>query len=96
MKTTTVGIRDAKIHLSKYVKMVQKGNEIILTDHGRPVGKIVPMATRDLPIEERVKQLEDNGLLEQDSGRLNYKIPRPIPVPEGIAQVFLQQDRDHD
>ena len=96
MKTTTVGIRDAKIHLSKYVKMVQKGNEIILTDHGRPVGKIIPMATRDLPIEERVKQLEDKGLLEPDSGRVHYKIPRPIPVPEGIAQVFLQEDRNRD
>jgi len=95
MKTTTVGIRDAKMHLSKYVKMVQKGNEIILTDHGRPVGRIVPITTIDLSIEERIKRLEDQGLLEPSSGRKNYTIPSPLPVPPGIAQKLLQEDRNN-
>jgi len=32
MRHTGVGIRDAKIHLSRYLKLVQKGEEVIITD----------------------------------------------------------------
>jgi antitoxin (DNA-binding transcriptional repressor) of toxin-antitoxin stability system len=31
MQVAYVGIRDAEIHLSKYLKMVQKGAELIIT-----------------------------------------------------------------
>ena len=49
------------MHLSKYIKMVQKGTEVIITDRGRPVGKIVPIQDEDLTLEERIKVLEDQG-----------------------------------
>jgi prevent-host-death family protein len=45
MQSASVGIRDAKIHLSKYLKLVQQGTEVIITDRGRPVGKIIPIST---------------------------------------------------
>jgi prevent-host-death family protein len=43
MQSVSIGIRDAKINLSKLIKMVKNGNEVILTDRNRPVGKIVPI-----------------------------------------------------
>ena len=64
MQSATVGIRDAKIHLSKYLKMVQQGTEVIITDRGRPVGKIIPISTKDLPLKERIKRMEDLGQIE--------------------------------
>ena len=94
MQLTSIGIRDAKIHLSKYLKMVQKGMEVIITDRGKPIGKIVPIHTSDLPLKDRIKSLEDQGLLEAISEKRLKNIPPPIPVPDGIAQKFLQQDRD--
>ena len=96
MQSASVGIRDAKMHLSKYLKMVQKGTEVIITDRGRPVGKIVPIQNKDLSLEERVKALEDQGLIEKQSTKNMQKIPSPIPVPDDIAQKFLQEDRDND
>lgn len=93
MQTTRIGIRDAKIHLSKYLKIVQQGNEVILTDRGRPVGKIVPIQDKELPIPARLKNLEDRGLLEVLSGNKKKKLPPPIPVPENVAQDFLREDR---
>ncbi len=56
MQHVSVGIRDAKINLSKLLKIVQKGSEVILTDRGRPVGKIVPVKPESLPLLERVKR----------------------------------------
>ena len=96
MQSASVGIRDAKMHLSKYIKMVQKGTEVIITDRGRPVGKIVPIQNEDLTLEERIKVLEDQGLIEKQSTESMQKIPSPIPVSDNVAQQFLREDREYD
>ena len=96
MQSASVGIRDAKMHLSKYLKMVQKGTEVIITDRGRPVGKIVPIQSKDLTLEDRIKVLEDQGLIEKQSTKRMKKIPSPIPVSDNIAQKFLQEDREYE
>jgi len=95
MQSTRVGIRDAKIHLSKFVKMVQNGSEIILTDRGRPVGKIVPIQAEELPLSSRIKKLEDMGILEALPQKKQKKLPLPIPVPDDIAQTMLKEDRNN-
>ena len=41
---TEVGLFEAKTHLSRIVDRVEQGEEIVLTRHGRPVARIVPMA----------------------------------------------------
>ena len=96
MQSKTVGIRDAKIHLSKLIKMVRKGTEIMLTDRGQPVGKIVPIDNGELSLSVRIKRLEDQGLLEICSGKGQGKIPYAMPVQENIAQIFLKEDRGHE
>ena len=96
MQPASVGIRDAKMHLSKYIKMVQKGTEVIITDRGRPVGKIVPIQNEDLTLEERIKVLEDQGLIEKQSTERMQKIPSPIPVSDNVARKLLQEDREDD
>ena len=95
MQLTRVGIRDAKVHLSKYIKMVSSGAEVILTDRGRPVGKIVPIDPQDLPLSARIKKLEDMGVLETLSQKKRKKLPSPIPVPNNIAQSILKEDRNN-
>ncbi len=96
MQATSVGIRDAKIHLSRYLKMVQQGIEIILTDRGRPVGKIVPIQNDKLPLDERIKLLEDRGLLAAEKRKDRKKPPLPIAVPDNVAQKYLREDREGD
>ena len=93
MQSASVGIRDAKMHLSKYLKMVQQGAEVIITDRGKPVGKIIPIHTMDLSLKERIKRMEDLGQIEVVAYRGFKKIPPPIPVLKGIAQKFLQEER---
>jgi len=95
MQPTSVGIRDAKVHLSKLLKIVQQGREIILTDRGRPVGKLVPIEAVALPLEVRVKRLEEQGVLEPDLGEDRRPLPPPLPLPPETAQRLLQEDRAH-
>lgn len=42
MTEMTVGIRDLKAQLSNYLRQVKAGATLIITERGRPVGRIVP------------------------------------------------------
>ena len=95
MQSASVGIRDAKMHLSKYLKMVQQGTEVIITDRGRPVGKIIPIHFKDLPLKDRIQRMEALGRIEPVTEEGPKKIPPPIPVQDGIAQKFLQEGRNN-
>jgi len=95
MQPINVGIRDAKINLSKLLKTVRKGSEIILTDRGRPVGRIVPIETESLPLQERVRRLEDQGVVVPLSEKSRKRIPPPIPVEDDLAQRLLKEDREN-
>jgi prevent-host-death family protein len=39
----TAGVREARQNLSVLLDEVKKGREIIITGHGRPVAKLVPL-----------------------------------------------------
>ncbi len=86
-----IGIREAKINLSKYLKLVKAGQEVILTDRGCPVGKIVPIEKTELPLNVRVRHLEEAGLLEPENK--TSKMSPPIPIGGKGAQQYLQEDR---
>lgn len=48
----TVGVREARQNLSLLLDEVKKGREVLITEDGRPVAKLVPLArprTRGVP-----------------------------------------------
>ena len=93
MYWSNIGLREAKANLSRLVKEVQKGAEIILTDRGKPVAKLSPIVEGTLSFETRVAKLEDRGLLEPLGSKL-IKLPPPQPQPGEKAQELLQEDRN--
>jgi len=38
----TAGVREARQNLSALLDEVKKGREVVITEHGRPVAKLVP------------------------------------------------------
>jgi prevent-host-death family protein len=94
MTNLNVGIREAKANLSKLLRMVEKGKEIVLTDHGRPVGKLVPIDKGVLPLSARIKEMEETGILEPVTGKAPRRLPPPIPIEKGMAQMLLEEDRE--
>jgi prevent-host-death family protein len=39
----TAGVREARQNLSALLDEVKKGREVLITEHGRPVAKLVPL-----------------------------------------------------
>ena len=42
----TVGMSEARTHLSQVLERVEKGEEIVITRRGRPVARLVPVSVR--------------------------------------------------
>ncbi len=92
MVRRTIGVRDAKAQLSRLLKDVQWGGEWIITDHGRAVARLVPVPKDDLPLGERIQRLEGQGIIEPP--RPSRPLPPPLPLEEGLAQRWLEEERN--
>lgn len=47
----TVGLFDAKTHLSEYVARAEAGEEVIIMRHNKPVAKIVSLNAKPVAVE---------------------------------------------
>ncbi len=93
MKIRRAGVREAKAHLGRLLRDAQRGQEWIITARGRPVAKLVPARGRSLALPERIHQLEEAGLIEPAKQQARVLPPMPLPLKEGLAQRWLQEDR---
>jgi prevent-host-death family protein len=91
MKSSTIGIREAKAQLSRLVGEAGRGAEWIITDRGRPVAKLTPLQDLKSPVGQRVQKLESWGWIEPSHGH-PIRIPTPVRI-QGDAQRALQEDR---
>ncbi len=53
-----VGLREANQHLSRYIKTVEGGDELVITRRGKPVARLVPVATKRQLSPEQLVALE--------------------------------------
>ncbi len=93
MKVRITGVREAKARLSRLLRDVQHGGEWIITERGKPIAKLVPVSESTLPLSERIRRLEDSGLIEPVHRQVR-NLPPPLPLKEGLAQAWLHEDRD--
>ncbi len=92
MKARRAGVREAKARLSKLLRDVQLGQEWVITERGHPVARLSPIAGQHLPLTERIRRLENAGVVEP-LPRTARTLPPPLPLKEGLAQKWLQEDR---
>ncbi len=59
--TSTVGIRELKTNLSAYMRRVKAGESVIITEHGNPVGQIIPISES---VEAKMHALVESGFAE--------------------------------
>jgi len=88
-------IAELKRMLSAYLRIVRAGGEVVVTDRGRPVAKLVPLGDGPLGADARVDDLIRRGLARAPSSELPddlWKLPRPAD-PEGRALRALLEER---
>ena len=64
-----VGILEAKTHLSRLIDQVEKGQEVVITRHGRPVARLQPMTSAARNFDAATLRAEIERLREFRKGR---------------------------
>jgi len=55
-----VGAFEAKIHLSNLLDQVERGETVVITRHGKPVARLVPMTCSSMDDRQRaIEQLKE-------------------------------------
>ena len=89
----TIGVAQLKAQLSRYLHLVKHGQEVVVTDRGVPVAKIVPLAPAEHD-ESRRERLVKAGLLRPGSGRARFtrfRVPRGPRAGYGVLRALLDE-----
>ena len=85
-----------KSSLSEYLSKVKAGEEVIITDRGKPIAKIVPLGRGEPGISPHLLMLERAGLARIGNENLPadfWKMPRPKDK-RGRALFNLLRERE--
>ena len=91
MSELNVGVRELKTRLSEYLRQVKAGRTIVITEHGKTVGRIVPASSS---LDERLHTMVKAGLAQWNGKKL--KPVKPVAKTRGPRTVsdLLIEDRE--
>jgi prevent-host-death family protein len=81
-----VGIRELRDHLSRYLEHVQAGEEVVVTDRGRAIARVIPMVG-----ERALDRLIREGRVTPAKQR-RRSLPEPLQT-EGIVSDLIAEQR---
>lgn len=86
-----VGTAELRQNLSKYLEAVQAGEELVITERGRPVARIIPFVEGG---EAQLQELVRAGILRPRTRDLPedfWRRPKPEDPEGAVLQVLLQE-----
>lgn len=91
----TVGIKNLRNALSKYINIVKKGESVLITDHNRIVAELRPSEQSDTNFSLLNKYLEEqiiNGsIIKSTKHTLLKKIKSKDSIdPEAISDIYIK------
>jgi prevent-host-death family protein len=92
----SAGVAELKAHLSEYLASVKQGEEVTVTERGRPVARLVPME----PVSHqraRLEELARLGLVRLPRRKVTAEeiLGRPRPKdPEGLSLKAVLEERE--
>lgn len=89
----TVGVKELKNRLTHYLQRTQQGEEIVVTDRGKPIA--VLRSIQDAPtttLEAKLAQLAAQGRLILPTHHQRWR-GRPVRIPGPYASQTVLEDR---
>lgn len=90
-----VSITTLKSRLSQYLAIVKEGGEVLITERGRPIARLVPEKRTGWD-DERIAELKRKGVLTGNPrplGKAFFDLPRGRD-PEGAVLKALLEERE--
>ena len=84
-----VGIRELKNGLSRYIERVRNGEEVIVTDRGRPVARLSSIDAAD----DRLAELVAAGIVRPPASTQRHLPKRRIKSKGTVSDLVTEQRR---
>jgi len=94
MVEITVGARELKARLGRYLQIVREGGTVLVTDRGRPLGRIVPDGERTPTVEERAKAAVGAGLAHWSGHKPSLRRPSAKLRDGGTVAALVSEGRE--
>jgi len=82
-----IGVRELRDQLSRRLAEVRQGHTVTVTDHGRPIARIVPVER-----PTKLEQLRAEGRVERARAR-KRPAPDPLPADGTVSDLIAEQRR---
>jgi prevent-host-death family protein len=90
-----IGLREANQRFSKAMKVVRSGEEVVLTERGKPIAVIRPL-TRPPAGEAALRAMEAAGLLQRRTLPGPHRPFRPMRLKGKPFSHTIREERDLD
>lgn len=89
-----ISVREMKNNLSKYLKRAQAGEEVVITDRGRPVARLISaLQPKGQTVDDAVARLRASPLVRPGKGGKPKGARRPIawkPGEKTLSDLLLE------
>jgi prevent-host-death family protein len=82
-----VGVRELRDQLSRHLAEVREGRTVTVTDHGRPIARIVPVHR-----PTKLEQLREEGRIQRARTR-KQPAPAPLTIDGTVSDLVGEQRR---
>lgn len=84
-----VGVRDLKNQLSRYLDRARAGEDVIVTERGRPVARLSALDRAD----DRLAALIASGAVRPPRSRTRHRPARRIKARGSVSELVADQRR---
>ena len=91
LKERRVGVRELKSNLSAVLKEVRAGRIVLITDRGRPVGRILPA---EMSVDEKLQEGTRRGLWAWSGRKWHPSLPKVRARGDRLVSDLLLDDRE--
>jgi len=89
----SVGIKELKNNLSRYLSRVKKGEDVLITERGKTIARIIQEEPENASWREALRRLMVKGMVTLPSRKIDKDIPAPIEVPGKPVSEMAIEDR---
>jgi prevent-host-death family protein len=89
----SAGIKELKNNLSRFISLVKGGEDVLITERGRIVARIIREDRTHISMRKALSPLAEKGMVALPSQSIEKEVADPIEVPGKLTSEIIIEDR---
>ena len=90
----TAGIKELKNQLSRYIALVKKGDDVLITERGRVIARVIQENSSRNSLRKALQPLVLKGQVIMPTREIERDIPEPVKLPgKAVSEIVLEDRR---